>query len=162
MCPTAASSKLGYGNLESAQRRTGQVFGLRKILEQLTLCFPTCLQQKVHRVAIKCCFPGDFLPSGPWSEREAFMRFQKCTLSSVSCHQHLSEPREYPQSIKRRTTASGLGSKYNCRHAADRASLEALSLVQPGNLTFDPGVRAPELFLNPPNVTHLQPQLQTF
>lgn len=51
------------------EERTGQVFGLRKIWEQLTLCFPTRLQQKGCGIAIKCCFLGGFVPSGPWSER---------------------------------------------------------------------------------------------
>lgn len=119
------------------------------------LCFPTCLQQKVYGVVIVYRFLGDFEPSGPLSEREAFMMFQKYILL-VSYNQRLSEAREYSQ--RRRTTASGLGSRYNCRDTVDKASSSSgtLNFVQPDSLICDSRVRPPDLFINACKVNDLQ------
>lgn len=73
MCPTAASSTLGYGNLGSAQRSKNWAdFWPQENPGAASTLLPTCLQQKVHGIAIKCCFLGGFVPSGPWSERDSW------------------------------------------------------------------------------------------
>lgn len=66
ICPTAASSKLGNNSSKSAQRKLGRFLASGKSWSSLPLLFPTCLQQKVHGIAIKCCFLGDFVLSGAW------------------------------------------------------------------------------------------------
>lgn len=164
MCPTAAFPKLGYSSWKSAQRRTGQIFGFREILEQFTTLLP-------HMSATEGAWNNDQVLLPRWFctvctmiwEREAFTMFPKThTLFLVSCNEHLSEAKQSPQRMKNHGPWAWFQIELHGPAAGIALSLlEALNLVQVCNLTFHPRAGPPDVFLNPPDVNNLPPRLQT-